>query len=1228
VIGPGTSSFVGTKRFDIRARLGAGGMGVVYLAYDRERCAEVALKTLSSLDGFSVALFKNEFRALADLQHPNLVRLYELFAEDQQWFFTMELVLGVDFLAHVRGTSGEKLDATDISAIGDTLEAPPCQPFDEVRLRESLRQLALGVVALHQANKVHRDIKPSNILVQPDGRVVLLDFGLVTEVAHAKDGQPTVVGTARYMAPEQAAERPVGPEADWYAVGTVIYEAMTGQTPFVGKDLELLVNKTRFEPPRPRTLARDLPEDLDALCVELLRMDPLARPRARQILVRLGAADAVTEDSRRSTSLTGATTFVGRQGELAALRTAYEDVAKGSSVTVLVYGESGLGKSSLMARFTERLKEEHSAVLVLEGCCYERESVPYKAFDGILDCLTERLSRMDQVDAALLLTPDVAPLVRLFPGLRRVPAVSRLAPLELGDLQELRTRAFSALRNLLHRIAVKRPLVLCIDDFQWSDADSLTLLADLLHPPGAPPLLLLGTVQTGIADEVVRGVAERLGEVRHLPLEALPSDEAERLAKALAGTSAGPSPQSIALEAAGHPLFIHELVRHVRETGAPKIRLDDVLWSRVERLEEPARRLLAILSVAALPLRQATAAQAADLDADTLAQMISLLRVAHLVRRSGTRGTDYIETYHNRIRQAVLHHLAKDGVRALHARLADALEAKESGDAMRLVHHLEGAGEHERAALHATRGARVAAEALAFDHAARLYRTALRLGHYEEGESRRLSIALGDALAQGGKGAEAAAVFQAAAEGANETEALDLSRRAAEQLLLSGHVDEGMAALVTVLGKVGLAMPRTARRALLAVASARIHVAIRGLGFRVREESQIPPALLARVDACWAAAIGLANVDYFRSAVFQMRHLLLALRLGEPYRLARGLATEASFSALAGAKHHARTVRLLGTLHEIAEQSMHPHAIGLASLADEIAALLEGRWKDCLELAGRAELQFRERCAGLVWERSTMYVNATLSLWFLGETKECCQRVGEYLRGAEERGDHYGATTMRTGHACFLHLVADDPDAARHSAQSALRGWSKVGVIQHVQEDLLAQVSIDLYEAPGGKAAWEQIQARWRALESTMMLRIQLVRIMMVNLRAGAALAAAASKGRSAEAMLREAESAAKCIERAHARWGDPLALLVRAGIAAKRHNEAAAVGLLERAARGFVAADMALYARAADRHRGQLLGGTEGARLVAEADAWMAAQAIRQPARMAVMLAPGFGHS
>src|SRR5262245_5719349 len=198
-----SQGFTGTARFEIRRRIGEGAVGVVYEARDREHDTRVALKTLRTVTGEGLLSLKHEFRAIQDLRHPNLVSLGELLESDGTWFFTMELLSGAHFIQWVRPEPAN--------------DAGP-RALDVPRLRQALAQLVDGLCALHAAGKVHRDIKPSNVIVTTQGRVVILDFGVVSEIAGGS-GEDEIVGTAAYMAPEQVLCTAIGPAADWYAVG-------------------------------------------------------------------------------------------------------------------------------------------------------------------------------------------------------------------------------------------------------------------------------------------------------------------------------------------------------------------------------------------------------------------------------------------------------------------------------------------------------------------------------------------------------------------------------------------------------------------------------------------------------------------------------------------------------------------------------------------------------------------------------------------------------------------------------------------------------------------------------------------------------------------------------------------------------------------------------------------------------------------------------------------------
>jgi len=247
------SKFKGNERFVVESTLGQGGMGIVYRARDLQRGSVVALKTMTQRYPAALLRFKKEFRALADIAHPSVVQLYDLFAEGEQWFFTMELLEGTNFVRHVRVTerysstdrTRTEVDAishqptrhthrTDISSVrpDGTRTSPLARPNsgqlvgDERRLRQALLRLLDGVLAIHASGRLHRDIKPSNVMVTPEARVVLPDFGVVGDLAEEQEGaEESGVGTPAYMAPEQARGLRVTPAADFYAVGVTLLGA-------------------------------------------------------------------------------------------------------------------------------------------------------------------------------------------------------------------------------------------------------------------------------------------------------------------------------------------------------------------------------------------------------------------------------------------------------------------------------------------------------------------------------------------------------------------------------------------------------------------------------------------------------------------------------------------------------------------------------------------------------------------------------------------------------------------------------------------------------------------------------------------------------------------------------------------------------------------------------------------------------------------------------------------
>jgi hypothetical protein len=1232
----GAIAFRGTTRFRLVRLLGQGGMGVVYEAFDEANGVPVAVKLLPVVSPDMLLRFKREFRMVADVRHPNLVRLGELVSEGSQWFFTMELVDGSDLISHLRGleppvrpalTPVLPADApTPVVAPGESLRRydPTGSGYREERLRPALAQLARGLAALHAAGCVHRDVKPSNVLVTPEGRVVLLDFGLVSVASGATTHSGA--GTPEYMSPEQVAMLPVTGAADWYAFGVILFEILTSHLPFEGLPHEILYHKQHRPPPRVASLAPDAPADLAALCDRLLEPEPAARPTAAEVLAALNAAP--TGGAGESPVRREGGAFVGRDRELAELAAALQAVREGGGARLLmVSGDSGIGKSALVSAFLRRLdpealdEEAHwievGPPLVLTARCYERELVPFKAFDGLVDTLTHMLRRLDPATLGRVVPERPAVLLQAFPVLGRVPLIAHAPQQHIGsDPREVRDAMFVAFRQLLRGLASLAPIVAFIDDLQWADADSLALLSEVLRPPDAPRMLLIGTLRTAPGDESPASLLGPDVPVQHLALGNLGGDEARQLARdLLAGER---DAELLARESGGHPLFLFELARtaHLRRGSGAALTLDGVLRAQIESFSAASVRLLRALAVAGAPTPIRLLRRLAGVEGPQAVATIDELRGARLVHTVTERDDELLDFSHDRIRLVARQSTSAADARELHGQLAEAFE--DAGNALRAAGHWREAGYPDRAAVHFASAARRAAEALAFDRAAEQYRDALSLGNWTTEQRRDLLVGLGDALANAGHGAEAAKNYLAAARSAKPAQAMDLRRRGAEELIRGGHLDEGREVAAEALANAGLSFARSPVRALLVQRAA---LFLRGRRFRRRSAEEIAPSDLARADLCWSISSGLGLMDPVQGAHFQARSLRLALQIGEPTRVARGIAGEGAYAAAQG--NAPRAQKLLAEAAAIAGQLDHPHAAGIVSLMSGLAAHLGGQFAPALDHLLAAERIFRDRCVGAAWELNAIRHFTLECFYYLGALERFRECSAEGLKEAHDRGSVYAATTLRTGLGNGVWLLTDEPARARREVEEAMRAWSTQGYhIQHWYQ-LIADTQTDLYEGDG-EGAHRRLSAGWPALRRSMLLQVQHTQTVAVHLRGRAALAGAGG-GTSGAAKAERLALARRCALRLRrgTGWGAAMGALLLAGVEHLGGHSAEARAWLSLAIEETGARQLPLFQAAARLAAGPIAADAGSA---AAGETWMREHGVRAPAALARMLVPGAG--
>jgi len=1265
---------LGLDRFAIKEQIGAGAMGEVYKAYDRERCIDVALKMLRDPEPQRIYRFKREFRALADVAHPHLVRLYELVSWGERWFFTMELVDGVDFLTWVRrgpeawtpratpapvdakptpwATEAQEVETVTAMEPAQVPATEPCAPAlpplasraahplgaDDQwqRLRSGLRQLAVGVQALHDHGTLHRDIKPSNVMVTRDNRVVLLDFGIISELRRpaAEESSGLIFGTPAYMAPEVGTRRLVGESSDWYAVGIMMYEAVTGRRPFHGSSAEVMETKRLRDatPVRELGTGTEVPGDLERLCTELVARDPEQRPTGSEVLGRLGARR--TGPIGAPSQVAADSLLIGRERHLGVLRAAYAATLAGEPRVVLVSGPSGVGKSTLVSHFLGGVGGD-AAALVITGRCYERESVPFKAVDDLVDDLCQRLAVLPEHEVLGLLPRAVGALARLFPVLEQIDAVKH-APrrlLEPTDPHEQRRVGFAALRELLLRLSARRPLVLHIDDAQWGDVDSAALLAEVFRPPFAPPALLVVSYREDTDAGAGPFVAHFRGAEREhveLSVDELGHDDARAVAAQLLAVAGAPPhfAETIARESGGNPFFVSELVRHVaRGADADRaVSLEDIVRVRVAELALPARRLLALLAVAAWPVPRGLALAAAGVELDGAAAEASLLH-ATLINVLPGRGGDTLETFHDRVRAMVVAGLAADEVLDLHRRLAGAIEAGAPGLVDHLAEHLELAGETDRAGACYQRAADDAGAKLAFERAGRLYARALELLAPGGSERAELNARMAYAFQNAGKGAESAAGYLVAAGGVGAVQGLRYRGLAAQQLLRAGLIEEGVATMRDVLSEVGFRLPRARWRTLLALLRHRLQVRLRGLHFRERTAEQVTVEQLTKIDVCWTASVALGMCDTPAGALFQARHLLEALRTGEPHHVSHALGIEAVYRSLAGPRARDDVDRITERARDMADSVDDPLTVAWAHGAYALTRYQLGWWRRACEAAETSLAQMRGK-AGMWFERATVEMYRLWALYWLGRFRELTDHASSLYAEAQDIGDRYSATNLSIGLPAIQWLVRGRPEEGRRAADEAMKLWPHRSYHLQHHWHTYAVAHVELYRGDG-RAAWERLRAAWSPLRAALLTQVQMVRFEALWARGRAAVAAAVDAGKSPSeqrGLLRDALWAARRLRRERRVDADACALAIEAGVAHLRGDAETAFRRLTTAGDRAQEADMFFHAAAVQLARGRLLGGDRGAQLVADAETWMSDQSIADPTAMLRVFLPGIG--
>jgi hypothetical protein len=1127
-------------RYRLGRRLGAGATADVHEAFDTALGATVALKRFHAHTPGALRDLKAEFRTLADIHHPGLVKLFDLVVAPDAAFFTMELVEGVPFTEYMRSASPEGA-------------------------RRAVRRVADAILTLHGHGKLHRDLKPGNVLVTADGDARVLDFGLA-----ASPGASPMAGTLAYMAPELFEGSAPGPGTDWYGLGALLYEGLTGSFPGEGASLaELVLRKRTRRFARPRDVARNAPADLDELAWALLDPDPSGRPSHAAIAAALDAGGSPVAGAPSGSSL-----LFGRDAELARLRAALDATADGVPALILVEGPSGMGKTALVRELLGDEARRRNCT-VLKGGARPQELLPLRAIDAVVDELTAAIEGLPQAARSEVIAAISPSLVQSFPVLASLggPLTDRAG----SSLEALESRreARSSLARVLRALSSSRPLAVWIDDIQWADYESMLFLRALLEGGGGRLFVVL-TRRPGALPWTEH--EQWLESATHVSLGPLDEAAARSLLRA---RSVQPHPiaetaASRALAEAGGNAFLIEFF--AQHAGAESERVPDLgtaLRRALNALAPDARLIFECVALAQHPLPLAFLGDVV-VDRSRLRDQAAALTSSRLV---SVDEQERVRPYHDTLRDRADAILDAADRPVRHGRIADALRIHRA-PAEWQIPHLEGAGRTDAAGQACLVAGDGASKIHAFEIAAQYFQKALALGRFAPSQRAETLEKLSDNLALMGRGREAAESYREAASlmgSRMEPRAVvALQHKRALALLRTGALDEGCDVLRSVLRGVGERLPESTVSALGTFLVERARLSLERRRKRESPATSLDPVAQLRLDALWTAATGLSMYQPLLANALIARFVRHALRANEPRRVVRALAIETVFLSGLGGRYRTAADAIERDLRRRFDDIPWTYERGWVAASIGTSAWLAGSVRECRDWTVRARQIFRDTPETGAFEVALLDAWRLPSMTLVGDFEPAVSAAEDILAVAAARGDQFASLPCLHGYITLAYLAAKDRDVATRRAEEGRVRAEQLASPLPAFHQTWSWTTLALH-AGNGAGAYRVVRSDWPRLRRLGVLAFESAAGDLRDLRARAALAAALSAPRRRRAdLVDDARAQARWLRSSTLHIGPALALDIEGQIARLegRRDEAAASGL--RAIEGLTEAGLA----------------------------------------------------
>jgi tetratricopeptide (TPR) repeat protein/tRNA A-37 threonylcarbamoyl transferase component Bud32 len=763
-------------RYAVLKKLGEGGKGVVYKARDTVLNRVVAIKMLRSAVSSEEAYsrFIREAQAVAKLNHPNIVSIHDIGKEDEKQFFVLEFV-----------------DGTSLRELMKTYPEGKCDMQTVLRMAIDVCN---ALQYAHSQGVLHRDVKPENILITEDGIAKLMDFGLAKML-----GQPgitqegIIVGTVAYVAPENALGKGADARSDLYSLGAVLYEAVTGRPPFPGEDpVKVIFSHIHDYPTSLSKLNPKVPQALADCIMRLLEKEPGKRYQSAADL--LGALREIAEGYLREVlvptkpsvvvpsprpSAVKEVQLIDRVEEMRLLREAVDRAVRGEGGAVFLYGEAGIGKTRLTRELGAYARLR--GMQVLYGRCpalFRMDGVPPYVLwsevikDYLQSCGPEQLYRV------IGFYPSE--LSKLVPEIRqKLGAIPESLPI---SPEHGRDRLFEAVSQFVTNISKEAPLLVILDDLQWTDQTSLLLLHYLARGVYRASLLLLGAYRDTDVDErhPLFPVLTELNRERLLQsaqLSRMSFDDTSEMVKRILEQDDVPREfcELVYEKMRGNPFFTEEVIKSLkeerviyREENKWKIKevskiefpktVKSVIKARVGRLDDECQNVLTLASFVGNDFSFEALCGVTGVEENKLLESLERILKTGLIKEKVIRGEDVYCFADVIIRDVVHEEVSHLRHKRLHGTVGCALEkayAKKIDEHFgELAYHFLEGGDKDKALDYFMRAGEKSQKMYAYDEAFSYFDHALKLLEEKGGsveEKARITERLGDVKAWTGQ---------------------------------------------------------------------------------------------------------------------------------------------------------------------------------------------------------------------------------------------------------------------------------------------------------------------------------------------------------------------------------------------------------------------------------------------------------------------------------------------